>query len=376
MATTKGKHLFKREGSEVWWYRFTDPKTGKQVRRSAETTERKIAQERYDLAKATAWEEASDIKPERLWIEASIRWIEERSEKKRSIMTDAQRLSVLANTMNMVKLSEIDNDYVRDNVVKGLLAKRNLTPATITRYVVLIRSIMRAALREWRWIDNAPYFHSAGASGERSRKAWLTPSQYNRLTEAVSEHVADLMQLSLATGMRYRNVNDLSWNQVDLTRRTIFIPAAVFKGKRDHYVPINDTAMAVFAKYAGKHRDRVFVYNGEPFQRINLRYWHKVVDKLGINDELRTAGLLIEGERFVFHGLRHTFATWLGRIGTPLEVIEHIGGWSSGNKRIAANYTHVADVAHLLPYAKKIDSILSGKLKQISTVLAHNHWTN
>ena len=373
MATaTKSKHLFKREGAEIWWYRFTDPKTGNQVRRSAETTERKLAQERYDIAKAFAYEAVSDIKLDKLWIEASIRWIEERGLKKRSTLSDVGRLGVLGEVMNNVKLSEIDNDFIREQIVNGLLRRRGTALPTINRYIALIRSILNAAYREWKWLATVPYLNSPGQSAERTRKAWITPEQFNRIQDRLSPHISDLMRLAIATGMRYRNLNDLEWNNIDLARKVIFIPSATFKGKRDHVVPLNDTALSVINKYVGMHPDRVFVFKGKPFSRINLRGWHAVLDDLGINAELRSAGLLLKDEKFVFHGLRHTFATWLGRLGTPLEIIELIGGWSQGKARIASNYTHLADVTHLLPYAKKIDLILNGKNQRISTILAHN----
>jgi integrase len=106
--------------------------------------------------------------------------------------------------------------------------------------------------------------------------------------------------------------------------------------------------------------------------KINLRGWHEVFDRLGISEELRNAGLLSREkdvfgkyvEHFVFHGMRHTFATWLGRSGVPIEIIKAIGGWSTDSKdRMVSIYTHIDDVTHLLPFVRNIDQILQGKMK-------------
>jgi integrase len=143
-------------------------------------------------------------------------------------------------------------------------------------------------------------------------------------------------------------------------------------------VPLNNTAVKVIQKYIGEHETMVFAVNGIHYKRDHLFKWHQVNDRIGINEDLRKAGLLRPDEKFVFHGLRHTFATWLARTGVPVEIIEHIGGWSSGGRsRVVSNYTHVADVTHLLPYSKRIDEILSPKTsKKFSTNLAHNQWTD
>jgi integrase len=117
------------------------------------------------------------------------------------------------------------------------------------------------------------------------------------------------------------------------------------------------------------------VFRDKPFDSLNLRWWHKVFDDLGINAELREAGLLSKAlnadgefeEHFVFHGMRHTFATWLARLDVPREIIKAIGGWAEGKDESVAIYTHIADVSHLLPYVRKIDAVLNGKIK----VLAH-----
>lgn len=371
------KELYKR--GEIWWYRFTNPQSGKQVRRSTHKAERGEAQQVLDAEKAKAWIAPTDKKEvvQRQWGEAAIRWLEEKSaDGKRSLMTDACRLQILNEVMVNKLLTDISGEYVQEVIVKGLLKKRGVKPATVNRYVMLIQSILNLAYKEWRWINQVPYLPKPGKSQERKREAWVTPDQFKRILAELPEHTADMALFAVATGLRYSNVNDLEWREIDVARNCIVIPKEKFKTKRDHVLPINETARKILVKHLGKHPNRVFTYNGKPFERMNQRYWHKAVDRAGVNDELRAAGLLQLDERFVFHGLRHTFATWLMRIGVSAEVVEKLGGWASSDSRTVFTYAHIADISHLLPYSRRMDEILLGANKEISTVLAQDNWSN
>jgi len=369
------KELFQKEGRKIWSYRFTHPRTGKQVRGSTGKTEKSEAQQVLDQIKADIWLTVTPDtdKPIRLWGEAAIRWLEET--EKRSIRTDASRLSILNEVMLETPITDINGDYIREDVIKGLLEKRNIKPATINRYVMLIQSILNKAYKVWRWIDTVPYLPRPGKSKEGKRKAWVTPDQWKRIHAELSEHYGDVALLALATGLRYSNVAKLEWRWIDSVNNCIIIPKEVFKGKRDHALPINETARRVLSKYYGKHPTRVFVYKGRPFDRLNQRYWHAAVDKAGVNDELRAAGLLEFNERFVFHGLRHSFATWLVRTGISVDVVEELGGWAPDSSRMVFTYAHAAGVSRLLPYSRRMDEILEGTNKEFSTVLAPVTWS-
>lgn len=370
----KAKELYKRARSPYWWYRFTNPRTQEQERGSTKTSNRQEAQRFLDEFKATTWlkaeEELNDSKEPKLWIEATTKWIEIKS-KKRSIHTDIQRLNIIADTLDEIEVTKINDDLIHKRVVTSILKKRKVADSTINRYLDLIRSILKSCER-WGWIIRAPILEKPGKEGERQRKAWLTPKQFMRVREAMPAQKAKLMTLALCTGLRVSNIITLHPSEVDLDNRRIVIPKEKFKSKRDHTVPLNKTAMKILKEELGNHDEAVFTYKGEPFGKINLRYWHSIFDSTGINDELREAGLLLKDkdedgqyiERFVFHGMRHTFATWLGRSGVPYEIIKAIGGWASDDKnKIVSIYTHIDDVTHLLPFVEIIDSILDGKLE-------------
>ena len=88
----------------------------------------------------------------------------------------------------------------------------------------------------------------------------------------------------------------------------------------------------------GKHKERVFTYKGKPVDRACNHAWLKAVKRAGI-------------ENFRWHDLRHTWATWHVQNGTPLYVLQELGGWSS--YEMVKRYAHFS-VEHLAEFANKV----------------------
>ena len=73
----------------------------------------------------------------------------------------------------------------------------------------------------------------------------------------------------------------------------------------------------------------------------------------------RRAGI----ERFRFHDLRHTWASWLIQSGVPLSVLQEMGGWES--IEMVRKYAHLAP-NHLTEHARKIDDIFGDNVPNMS----------
>jgi len=102
----------------------------------------------------------------------------------------------------------------------------------------------------------------------------------------------------------------------------------------------------------GKHSTRVFTftYKGKPVTRANNHAWRKALVRAGIED-------------FRWHDLRHTWASWHIQQGTPLHVLQELGGWS--DHEMVRRYAHLS-VEHLAEYADNLSEIrlVSTKLAQ------------
>jgi integrase len=84
--------------------------------------------------------------------------------------------------------------------------------------------------------------------------------------------------------------------------------------------------MAILRKQVGQDETWVFPYEGRPLGRIKAA-WGKACRRAGIKCR--------------WHDLRHTWASWHVQRGTPLNVLQELGGW--------ATYAMVQRYAHLSP---------------------------
>ena len=133
---------------------------------------------------------------------------------------------------------------------------------------------------------------------------------------------------ALMTGIRESNLRLLRWDQVDLERSHAWIEASDSKNKRPINVPLNQDALAILHRRRNDHERYVFVYDGHPVVDCSTAAWYKAVKRAKLVP-LR------------WHDLRHTWASWHVQQGTPLPVLQQLGGWSS--------YSMVLRYAHLAP---------------------------
>lgn len=90
----------------------------------------------------------------------------------------------------------------------------------------------------------------------------LTRDEYARLLAELPEHLRDMAQFSVATGLRQANVTRLQWKQISLERRHLWVAADQHKNGRPHAVPLNELAMEVLLRRQGDHLTHVFTYEG------------------------------------------------------------------------------------------------------------------
>jgi len=219
--------LFKRQDSKLWWTRFTTP-NGKRIRVSTGTENRKQAQEFADRLKAKYWTvEKLGEKPERSWQEAVVRWLDETGQKA-SQKDDIKHLRWLDGHLGGLLLNQITRDVIDAIVVQRKLT--GVTNATVNRMLAVIRAILRRAALDWEWLEKLPRIKLLPEPKRRIR--WLSPEEANRLIAELPDHLADMVQFSLATGLRQANVTQLEWSQVEMARRVAWIHADQAKARK------------------------------------------------------------------------------------------------------------------------------------------------
>jgi integrase len=90
------------------------------------------------------------------------------------------------------------------------------------------------------------------------------------------------------------------------------------------------------------------LYRGKPAIETNTKAWKQALKRAGIVD-------------FRWHDLRHTWASWHVQAGTPLHILQELGGWESPD--MVRRYAHLVP-EHLAEHAERIAGGTGAKLAQ------------
>lgn len=299
---------------------------GKRIRESLKTSDKKQAQELADIRRAELWQgRLLKAKPKKALREAFARWLVERGHKK-SISEDKDKVAYFLTKLGDRQLTSI----TRDDIEQAL--PQDVKPATRNRYRAFIRAVLRACEREWDWLDRAPVLRTEAEP--KRRVAFLTREQAEVLMAALPEKYRIPVRFALLTGLRRSNVFGLTWDKVDLQRGMVIVEADEAKAGQKILVPLNKQAREMLEALPGPHEGRVW---GE-VTRVWCNTWKASCARAGV-PWLR------------FHDLRHTWASWHAMAGTPLSVLQELGGWHS--PQMVQRYAHLSP-EHLAAAAERV----------------------
>lgn len=299
---------------------------GKRIRESLKTADKKAAQQLHDIRRAELWRAiVLKEKPKKTWNDATARWTLERGHKK-SLKDDQDKIAYLKTKFGSMLLSDVTRDLIEESL------PQDVKPATRNRYRALIRAILLAAEREWDWLDKAPSLRVE--SEPRRRVAFLTREQADLLVTALPETYRTAVRFALLTGLRKSNAMGLMWENVDLERGMVIVHADEAKAGERILVPLNRQAREMLEAVPGEKKGRVFSCP----ERISPSVWKRATETAGV-PWLR------------FHDLRHTWASWHAQAGTPMSVLQELGGWHSA--AMVQRYAHLSP-EHLAAAAEKV----------------------
>lgn len=237
--------------------------------------------------------------------------------------------------------------------IKQARKDQGASNATVNRMLSVPRAILRRAEMDWEWLDRAPKVRLLPEPSRRVR--WLHQEEAERLIAELPKHLKAMARFTLATGLRQGNVKGLRWSQVDLDRRIAWIHADQAKGRKAIAVPLNAEAMKVLERQLGKNPSYVFTYGGTPVKQVNTKAWKAALRRAGVED-------------FHWHDLRHTWASWHVQQGTPLHVLQELGGWETVD--MVRRYAHLA-AEHTAHYAERTSRSFAENDPSAGTNLAH-----
>ncbi len=327
--------LYKRKDSSLWWLKIRH--NGQAIQRSTGTDDKLKAQEYHDRLKVELWEQQRlGVRPAYSWNEAVLRWLRE-TEHKASQVSDKYHLRWLDAYLCDVPLTNINRTMI-DKIMAARKAD-GVANSTVNRVLEVMRAILRKAANEWEWLDKAPFFRLLPEPTRRIR--WLKHDEATCLLAELPVHLQAMVRFSLETGLRKANVAGLLWSQVDLERRCAWVHPDQAKARKAIAVPLSNAAVEVIRGQIGKNLTHVFSYRGNPVVAPNNSAWEKALKRAGI-------------ENFCWHDLRHTWASWHVQAGTPLHVLQELGGWES--VEMVRRYAHLSS-DHLADYVDKLSGL-------------------
>ena len=341
--------VYKRANSEVWWISYTGA-DGTRIRQSSGTTDYKQAEALRDTLKAKAWEESKlGAKPTYHWQELVIRYVEELDQSNKSEKSkenDMAALRFLDVFMRNKTLDQINTKLIADITTarakpytktyqSGQVRECRPGPDTVNRFLTSFRAAFNRAVA-WGWIDSVPKIPKI--AGEKKRDRWITKDQAKVLLQHLPAHLSAMAEFTLETGLRKSNVTGLRWQDVDLQARAIYLKAETMKTRRALTLPLSARAVEILEMQTGKHPELVFSYRGQEIEKASTRAWRNALEKSGIHD-------------FHWHDLRHTWASWHAQGGTPMHVLQKLGGWQT--PAMVQRYAHLG-MDDLKRYAEQV----------------------
>jgi len=318
--------LYKRQDSSIWWCAFSVG--GRRIQKSTGTSDKARAEEFEAKLKSSIYDQSRlGIKPSYSWNEAVVRYRKELDSSAKTQETIDGEIGVLAwldQFLGGKQLAEIDRNLL-DKIIETKQAE-GVRPRTINTYIKQVRQVMRKAMLDWEWIDRVPKFRILTTPKKRVR--FLTRDEADLLVDSLPEHLSRMAKFSLETGLRRSNVTQLKWSEVNLDMRRAWVHPTDTKNAQPLAVPLTEAATVVLRSCVGDHDEYVFVYQGAPVHQVSTLTWYKTLEKCGIKD-------------FRWHDLRHTWASWHIQDGTPLHVLQALGGWETLS--MVQKYAHLAD---------------------------------
>jgi integrase len=297
--------LYERDG--VWYIDIRNG--GRRIRRSAGTADRREAQRIHDELAARAWKirvhgkHLSDALL--LWHTAKTR----RPSSQRALRQIRQQYK----DRPLALVTE-------ESIAEAFGAK---APGTFNKLAAVFRAALNLAHAKG-WIEAAPRI--ARRKEPTVEPRYLTAQEWKRLRGELPEHLKPMADFAIATGLRWANVAGLTWERVSLSRKLAWVPASTAKAGKTISIPLSAAAIRALQAVSGERKGFAFTYNGARIGSPKTA-WNKATARAGLTG-------------FRWHDLRHTWASWHAMAGTPLDVLQKLGGWET--REMVDRYAHLA----------------------------------
>jgi integrase len=322
--------LWKQNGSPHWYVRFVDPLTGRNVRKSTGTTDRKTAElilKEIEVKIAKGQYGFEELMPKVYMLQFASEYIENYSKVNKAESTC--RIDTLALKRWLEFVGDIP--LVNVSVKKIELFKRErqnyVKPVSLNIELRSLKAAFQVAVK-WGYLKSNPFKDVKQLRvPETSAPRRLSDAEISRLLDVVDdEKIRLLFELYLNTGGRRNEVLSLQWDNIDFENQTVTFANGTKFGKK-RVIPLNSRALEIFTylRNSGHNNSsRIFNYEKDYISR-RFKYYAR---KAGLPESIRT------------HSLRHTFASILSENSIDIHTIKELMGHSS--IKVTEIYSHLS----------------------------------
>ena len=227
----------------------------------------------------------------------------------------------------------------------GKNGDRPASPATAVRYLAALSHLFTLAEREWRWANENPVRLVKKPKEPRGRVRFLADEERERLLAACREsrspRLYPLVVVAMVTGARQGELLNLRWQDVDLERGQAVLHDT--KNGERRAVPLVGPAVEALREHGKVRRiDTDLVFASENGKKTRpQRVFREALEEAQI-------------ERFRFHDLRHTAASYLAMSGATLGEIAEILGHKT--LQMVKRYAHLTEL-----HTKKVAERMSAQ---------------
>lgn len=311
----------------MWWMSFMF--NGRQVRRSTGTADRRLAEGILGKVKVHIVEGRFFEKPKEephRFFELMERFSTEHAPRRASCPRLLIHVAHLKRFFGDVLLSEVTPKRIV--AYKNQRYAEKVMPATINRELATLKKAFNLGRREWEWCTDNPVTRVSMEQENNARDRWLSCEEEYRLCQVAPGWLRDIVIFAIHTGLRMGEILALTWQAVDLSRRTLMVMKS--KNGERRTIPLNRTVMDLLLS-----RSRI-----TPREATSI-FWSEAgtpLDGPNLRRAFRSALKKAKIEDLHFHDLRHTFATRIVQVGVDLYKVQRLLGHKS--PQMTQRYAH------------------------------------
>jgi site-specific recombinase XerD len=197
-------------------------------------------------------------------------------------------------------------------------------PKTINMYIQVIKALFREEFIKDH-IKSSPVIHLKNLKADKKAPEYYTDAELKMFfAQKMEVEYRNFFFALLHTGMRFAELANLTWNEVDFKRRLIHVRSTEkFKTKTsnaERSIPITEALFSLLTKMK-KSSNTDLVFTTPNGHQIRERRALAICKKIAEEAKLTSNAFL--------HKFRHTYATILVQRGERLEDIKELLGHSS-----------------------------------------------